>query len=249
MTWVLQNSLFSVCCFFFYDFITVVSPTTKLNSPLLAVATDVSTIKPDRWFIWSLCQQPAGCCVSRAAPSKKELCVCRTDDGEVVSSANARQKAALASCDETALLSEARRTTGKGRTSAKEQHGAVSSRQSAPSVFSGSGRSTLPAAVDYGPRACFLFYSAGRRPTWRSGPEGPNQTHKSCCSFSFTRRTSRLLPFRGETSALVTVSCLSQSTFLLSFGATLLLSFCFFCAALVCVWIFHPDRRPIHRYC
>lgn len=118
--------------------------------------------------------------------------------------------------------------------------------QTASSVFLGPGPPLVLTLADshscsgLQPRG-FYWSSANRAVS----SEGPNQTHESCCSFSFTRRTSPSFAFRGETCALVTVSCLSQSTFLLSFRETLIFFPCSFRVALVCVRICHLDRRPI----
>lgn len=176
-------------------------------------------------------------------------------DREAGASANPWQKVLLVSCltivwAETCFIlsGDAIRRVGfrgelnnkKRKIGLQKQHEAVGSsscrgrgvmlgaamRQTASSVFFGPGPPLVLTRADShscsGLRPRGFYWSLAKRAV---SSEGPNQTHESCCSFSFTRRTSPSFAFRGETCALVTVSCLSQSTFLLSFRETLIFFF------------------------
>lgn len=197
-------------------------------------------LSADRWFIWSLCQRAARCCVSSAAPSIKSSVFAECTTGK-------REKVQTnCSCAVAVMWSDGvgfrgRMSNRKRKNEPQKQYEAVSSRRLLASCSAPPCVRLYPAyslALDVRPSqlqeitACVFYWSLANLTV---SSEGPNQTHKSCCSFSFTRRTSRLLPLE------VTVSCLSQSTLLLSFRETVFFCFCFLCVALVL------DRRPIER--
>lgn len=105
------------------------------------------------------------------------------------------------------LVSEVKWATRKGRTGHKNNSRLLAVARPGHAVMLGAAIHQTASSVFFGPRPALVLTWADSQLQWITArgfywssaimtvsSEGPNQTHESCCSFSFTRHTSRRLP-------------------------------------------------------